>query len=212
MFSWTTFDAMPIVAILRGFAFDETRALVAACREAGILNFEVTMNTVGAPSQIEALAKDHADCNIGAGTVCTLDELSAATGAGATFIITPGLFPEVVARAKQQAMAVFPGAFTPTEVYQAWELGADIVKLFPASVLGADYLKDLRGPFPQIKLMPTGGVSSENLEAYRRAGACAFGVGGTMFERSLVAEGRWNEVTARARALCAAYERASTSA
>jgi 2-dehydro-3-deoxyphosphogluconate aldolase/(4S)-4-hydroxy-2-oxoglutarate aldolase len=114
--------------------------------------------------------------------------------AGAEFIVSPVVKPDVIACCKRYGKAVMPGAFTPTEILTAWELGADVVKVFPADVGGPAYLKAVKAPLPQVRLMPTGGVDLDTLEAFWKAGACAVGLGSALVEKDAVARGDMNRI------------------
>jgi 2-dehydro-3-deoxyphosphogluconate aldolase/(4S)-4-hydroxy-2-oxoglutarate aldolase len=158
----------------------------------GFSNIEVTMNTPGATDMIRRAGETYGnDLNIGAGTVCTLDELHSAVDAGARFIVTPVLVKDVVISAVKMGIPVFPGSFSPTEIYEAWSAGASMVKIFPAAQLGPEYVKAVKAPFPQIKLMPTGGIGGADIPAYQRAGADAFGIGSPLFPGHLLKQKDW---------------------
>lgn len=188
------------MGILRGFASEQVEPMVTACSEGGLLNVEVTMNTPDAPQQIRRLrAALGARVNIGAGTVRNRADLDAAREAGATFIVTPAVVPEVIAACKAAALPVFAGALTPSEVWQAWQLGASLVKVFPADAFGPAYIRSLQGPFTEIPLMPTGGIACESVAAYRKAGAAALGVGGPLFSKSHAVAADWLWFTQQAR-------------
>jgi 2-dehydro-3-deoxyphosphogluconate aldolase/(4S)-4-hydroxy-2-oxoglutarate aldolase len=128
--------------------------------ENGFTTLEVTMNSPGAADMIRKLSTDYEDrLNIGAGTVCTIADLNEALAAGASFIVTPVLVEEVIIAAVERNVPIFPGAYTPSEIYRAWSLGASMIKVFPATKLGPEYIKDVLAPLPQIRLLPTGGVN-----------------------------------------------------
>ena len=185
-FSWDRFEALPIVGILRGFEVDTVRLLVEAAARGGLGSVEVTMNS---PSAREAIA--------------------AALEAGAAFIVTPVVSADVIVACRERSVPVMAGALTPSEIYGAWTLGADMVKVFPANQFGPGYLKDLKGPLPQIRLMPTGGVDASTLGEFYSAGASAFGVGGALFSTAIVAAASWDKVEEGARSLVEAYRSAS---
>ena len=211
-FSWDVFNDLPVVGILRGFSDDDVRNIVAASSKGGLRNIEITMNTKNAPDLIKlAIETAKTQMNVGAGTVCTINDLSAALDAGAGFIVTPICNGEIIKRCNQKNVPVFPGAFTPTEVYNAWQLGADIVKLFPANRMGPEYLKDLKGPLSEIKLMPTGGVRVENLSEYMNCGATAFGVGSPLFDKDKVAAADWNWICQQAQRFTKTYQTHKTN-
>jgi 2-dehydro-3-deoxyphosphogluconate aldolase/(4S)-4-hydroxy-2-oxoglutarate aldolase len=134
--------------------------------------------------------------NIGAGTVCTEQELESALNAGAQFIVTPIINEAVIRSCVAKGIPIFPGAFTPTEIYNAWSLGATMVKIFPNSVLGADYIKDVKAPLNKIKLVPTGGVSLDNILEYKKAGADGYGMASHLFDKKLIQEKNWDGLKA----------------
>ena len=181
-----------IVGILRGFEPGQLKGIVEAVRRGGLRHLEITMNSPGAAEQIaHARVLGEGQLAIGAGTVTSLALLDAALHAGAEFIVTPSLNPEVITACVQRKIPVYPGAFSPAEILTAWELGAAMVKIFPAEFGGARYLKALRGPFPHIKLMPTGGVELESLPKLIEAGAAGAGVGSPLFRRDRIDAGDW---------------------
>ncbi|MEP6592439.1 MAG: bifunctional 4-hydroxy-2-oxoglutarate aldolase/2-dehydro-3-deoxy-phosphogluconate aldolase, partial [Acidobacteriota bacterium] len=148
-----------IVAIIRMKDPDKVRAVFEAIAEGGVRVIEVTMSVPGAVELIRGLARAlPPGCILGAGTVTDAETAQRVIDAGAAFVVSPVLRPEVIAACHAAGAAVMPGCFTPTEILDAWEAGADIVKVFPATALGPGFLKDVRGPLPQVKLMPTGGV------------------------------------------------------
>jgi len=205
LYSKIRFEAMPIVGILRGFSLKETLTLASISEQTGLKNIEITMNTAGAEEQIKACLDSYGeDLNIGAGTVCDCAALDMALEAGAQFIVTPNVNEEVIRICVEGQIPIFAGAFTPTEIHLAYRAGATMVKIFPAEVLGPAYIKAVLGPFDQIPLMPTGGVSPENMQAWKDAGAKAFGVGGKLYNTKLVKEGDWAAITALARQFVAA--------
>jgi 2-dehydro-3-deoxyphosphogluconate aldolase/(4S)-4-hydroxy-2-oxoglutarate aldolase len=142
---------------------------------------------------------------IGAGTVLNLELLEKALAAGAAFTVTPVVNVDVIAECVRRKIPVFPGAYSPTEILRAWELGATMVKVFPAETLGPSYIKAIKAPLPQMKLMPTGGVDLKTLAAYKKAGADGFGVGGPLFDRARVEAGDWNWIEAQCRAFVETY-------
>jgi 2-dehydro-3-deoxyphosphogluconate aldolase/(4S)-4-hydroxy-2-oxoglutarate aldolase len=188
-FSWPAFHAAPVVAILRGQSLATCLEITKTLQKAGFATLEVTMNTPDVANIIAELNRQFPDFNVGAGTVCTPKELDTALEAGASFIVTPILDEEVVTTCVKCGIPVFPGAYTPTEIFKAWQLGASAVKVFPAGGLGVKYIKDLSGPLPQIKLMPTGGVSLSNIRAFFEAGVVGVGMGSSLLDKSLIAAG-----------------------
>jgi 2-dehydro-3-deoxyphosphogluconate aldolase / (4S)-4-hydroxy-2-oxoglutarate aldolase len=194
------FHRLPLVGILRGFRPDQIEPIVKACVAGGLTNIEITMNTDGAADQVRtAIEVAEGKMNIGAGTVTSRERLDAAIDAGASFIITPAVIPEVIECSVDMGLPVIPGAFTPTEVWQAWEAGATMVKLFPADHGGPAYVKSLKGPFPEISLMATGGISLDTIEDYLKAGVEGFGLGSPLYQREKVDAGDWEWMTEQVR-------------
>lgn len=186
------FHSLPLVGILRGFRAGQIEPTVNACLEGGLKNLEITMNTDGADDQIRtAIDVAAGRMNIGAGTVTSRERLDGALAAGASFIVTPAVIPGVIGRCRELDVPVIPGAFTPTEVWQAWDSGATMVKLFPADLGGPNYIKALKGPYPEIKIMATGGITLDTIEGYLEAGADGFGLGGPLFRKDRVEAGDW---------------------
>jgi 2-dehydro-3-deoxyphosphogluconate aldolase/(4S)-4-hydroxy-2-oxoglutarate aldolase len=200
------FEGCPIVGILRGFDAALVGEMVRAARRGGLLNLEVTMNSPQAQESIHAALDEGAgEINVGAGTVCTRSDLEGALAAGAGFIVTPVLVPEIIQACRGRGVPVIAGAFTPTEIYAAWTQGADLVKVFPANQLGPGYIRDVKAPLPSIRLMPTGGVDAETLPAFRAAGADAFGVGSALFSSARAKARDWQGIEREARRLVDAY-------
>lgn len=191
-FSWELFTKAPIVGIIRGLSFDDVRQILPVYREAGLTTIEITMNTPGAETMIQyAVENERNGLNIGAGTVCTEEDLDNALSAGAQFIVTPVLNKKVVKACVKRGVPIFPGAFTPTEIYNAWKLGAAMVKVYPATSLGPDYIKDVKAPLNQLKLLPTGGISLTNMATYFKAGADGVGIGSHLFDKTLIQQKNW---------------------
>ncbi|GAB3271194.1 bifunctional 4-hydroxy-2-oxoglutarate aldolase/2-dehydro-3-deoxy-phosphogluconate aldolase [Larkinella harenae] len=192
-FSWTLFKQVPIIGIIRNLAVEDVLSLLPIYREAGLTTLEITMNTPGAEQLIRsATEQEPGDLNIGAGTVCTEQELDRALAAGAQFIVTPILNETVIKRCVERGIPIFPGAFTPSEIYRAWSLGAPMVKVFPAASLGANYLKEVKSPLNQVKLLPTGGVGLANMAEFLRAGADGLGIGGQLFDKTRLKNQDWD--------------------
>ncbi len=210
MFDWDRFRDCPIIGILRGFDNDAVREMVRAACAGGLANIEITMNSPNAEDSIRVAIETVGDrANVGAGTVCSPDDLERALEAGASFIVTPVLVPEVVRICVDRKIPVIPGALSPTEIHTAWSLGADLVKVFPANHFGPRYLKDIKGPLPQIKIMPTGGIDATTIGAFRQAGADAFGVGGGLFAAAGAEDRDWGAIESEARRLVDAYHTSS---
>ena len=189
-----------VVAVIRLQDGSKLRAVVDALAAGGITALEVTMTV---PRAIELIGKIAPTLPsgflLGAGTVVDPDTARAAVRAGARYIVSPVFRPAVIEASHAEGAAAMPGCFSPTEILAAWDAGADVVKVFPATALGPSYFKDLRGPMPQVRLMPTGGVSLENAGEWIRAGAVAIGVGGALVDPKLVAAGNYDGITERAR-------------
>ena len=152
---------------------------------------------------IEALRKRFdSSLRVGAGTVLTPEEVDAAAAAGAEYILSPNMNPTVIHRAKKRGLFAVPGAFTPTEIESAWAEGADIVKVFPADLLGIAYYKALQGPLPHIPLAAVGGVSTNNIEAFLNGGAAVCGIGGNLVNPECAARGAWDEIRDTAAVYC----------
>ncbi len=191
-FSWSAFNKIPVVGIVRNLSFDEIANILPVYLSSGLTTIEITMNTPLAEDIIRyAVDKYKGQLNVGAGTVCSVDDLKQALQAGAQFIVTPILNPEVVKYCSREGIPVFPGAYTPTEIYQAWELGATMVKVYPATALGPDYIRDVKAPLNKIKLMPTGGISLANMQSFIKAGADGLGIGGQLFDKDLIKSADW---------------------
>lgn len=206
MFDDALFKKLPVIGILRFFKRAEVEKLVPAAVEGGLCNIEVTMNSAGAEDLIRLTASlVGGKGNVGAGTVTTIETLDRALKAGATFVITPAVIPDVIQACVQRKVPVMPGAMTPTEILSAWRMGATIVKVFPADQLGPGHIKAIKAPFPEIPLMPTGGVTVETLPAFKKAGADAFGVGGPLFDPKQVAAGNWGWFREQAARFAQAY-------
>lgn len=171
-----------IVAIIRGAKSDDVLQLANALCEGGVKLLEVTLNSPDALLSISQLStRMNTQLLVGAGTVLDADMAKAAMNAGAQFIISPSLDEETIQATKRGGAISIPGAFSATEILMAHKNGGDIIKVFPASI-GSGYLKDLRGPFPHIPLMPTGGVNLTNIRDFQKAGAVAFGVGSALID------------------------------
>ena len=186
-FSWKLFNRMPIIGIIRNLSIEDIKYAIEVFVEAGFANVEVTLNTKKATEAIEYMVQQYAGkINIGAGTVCTVSDLEIATKAGAQFIVSPIINKEVIVKSIAMGIPIFPGAFTPTEIYDAWALGAPMVKVYPAGSLGPAYIASVLSPLNSIKLLPTGGVNISNAKAFMNAGAMGLGVGAELFNKKLI--------------------------
>lgn len=204
------FQSLPVVGILRHVPAAALGGLIPAAIAGGVTHLEITLDTPDAADRIRhaaSLASGRA--RIGAGTVTTRRRLDQALDAGAAFIVTPALHPDVVRACVDAGIPVFPGALSPDEVLTAWELGATCVKVFPADVHGPAHIAALRAAFPDARLMPTGGVTVDSIADFRRAGADAVGVGGPLFDPGRVAAGDWEWIRSRAARFRAAWNAAA---
>jgi 2-dehydro-3-deoxyphosphogluconate aldolase / (4S)-4-hydroxy-2-oxoglutarate aldolase len=205
-----TLKAGGLVPVIRADSADVAVRVAEALVEGGIRTVEITMTVPDALMAIRSVASRFGqEVLLGAGTVTDRSTALGALEAGAEFLVSPCLVPEVIAAAQELGVAVLPGAMTPTEVFSAWSLGGDIVKVFPASHAGgAGYLKALKGPFPQIDLLPTGGVNLDTIAGFIEAGAVAVGVGGELVLKSAIAAGAFDRITVLARQFVEALDHA----
>lgn len=192
-----------VVAVIRGRRVADPKALTETLVGAGIRSVEFTFTIPDALSIVEAAAS-HA--NVGAGTALTAEQAESAIEAGAAFIVSPALKPEVAAVAKRRGVPVFLGAFTPSEIVAAFEAGATAVKLFPARIGGPKYVADLRGPLPHVTLIPSGGIREDNARDYLAAGAIAVYAGSSLAPPALVETGDYEEIGRRAKSFVAALK------
>lgn len=203
-------EKLRVVAVIRMKDAGKLRAVVDAIAAGGVRAIEVTMTVPGAIRLIASLAASlPKDILLGAGTVTDSATARAVIDAGATFVVSPVYRPDVISACQDRDVAVAPGCFTPTEILDAHERGADIVKIFPATALGPQFIKDVHAPLPQVKLMPTGGVSLDNAGEWIRAGAVAVGVGSALVDAKAIEEGRLEVLTNNARRIVASVASAS---
>jgi len=189
-----------VVAIIRVASAQEAVAVCGAIAKGGVKPIEITMTVPGAIDAIKELKGAMGDnVLLGAGTVLDPETARAVVLAGAEFVVCPTLNLEVIEVCRRYSKIVVPGAFTPTEILTAWEAGADIVKVFPATVGGPRYLRDIRGPLPQIRLMPVGGVNIDNTPDFIKAGAVGVAAGTSLVDRKAVSEGKYDIITENAR-------------
>jgi len=199
-----------LIPVIRVSSAQEAVDVADAIKEGGVTLIEITMSVPGAIDTIKELTRKYKDEIImGAGTILDPETARAALLAGAQFIVTPTLNLDVIQLAHRYSAVVVPGAMTPTEILTAWNAGADMVKVFPAAQLGGpEYLKALKGPLPQILLVPTGGVNLQNVAAFIKAGATALGVGGELVDKKAVKEKKFNVITENTRAFLKAVREA----
>jgi 2-dehydro-3-deoxyphosphogluconate aldolase / (4S)-4-hydroxy-2-oxoglutarate aldolase len=179
-----------LVAIIRANSGEQLVSVARALHEGGIDVIEVTFTV---PNAVEVLAAVRKDLGkkilLGAGTVLDPETARTAILAGAEFLVSPVVNVDVIKLATRYDKLIMPGAYTPTEILTAWEAGADVIKVFPAEIGGPPYLKAIKGPLPQVRLMPTGGVNLQTLESFIKAGACAVGLGSSLVEKEAVEKG-----------------------
>ncbi len=184
-----------IVAIVRLDDLSTARHITEALVEGGIRAIEFTLTNPDAVSTIAAMRQTvDATVAIGAGSVIRPDQVRAVADAGAQFVVSPVSKRELITACAERELPAMPGAFTPTEIQQAWEWGASVVKVFPANHLGRRYIKDLKAPLPHLRLMPTGGVNADNLRELLNLGAFAVGVGSSLINNDAVADRDWKRL------------------
>lgn len=197
-----TLERVGLIPVLRAKSVAQGRAVVDAMISGGVTVVEVTMTVPGAVHLLKELKKEYgAKILLGSGTVTTAEQASETIDAGAEFVVSPSLHPQVIAMTKKLGKISIPGALTPTEAITAWDAGADYVKIFPCSAVGgASYLKALLAPFPHLKLIPTGGVTLQTAESFLKAGARALGIGSDLVNLAAIDEGHPETITESARA------------
>ncbi|MDX9881452.1 MAG: bifunctional 4-hydroxy-2-oxoglutarate aldolase/2-dehydro-3-deoxy-phosphogluconate aldolase [Prolixibacteraceae bacterium] len=192
-FSWERFEDMPIVGIVRGIDLEDFKQILPVYVKAGLTTIEVTMNSPEVETLIRYAIKEYSGIlNVGAGTVCSLSDLNNALDYGARFIVTPLVNEEVITSCVNKHVPIFPGALTPSEIYKAWDLGASIVKIYPAGNFGAGYIKDVKAPLNQVKMMPTGGISTGNMQSFLDVGVEGFGIGSPLFNKAIIKSKDWD--------------------
>ena len=202
---------LPIIGILRGVTEDSLSGTLQAATDSGLQTIEITLNTPNAlaliSKAVRLISDNRAPLTIGAGTVCTLLEAQAAVTAGASFIVSPITDIPMITWCKQQNIPIYAGALTPTEVYRAWEAGATMVKVFPVgSIGGPEYIKQLKGPFNDIKLLACSGVRPDNLKTYFEAGASAVAIGNSVFKQEWMRAGEFKKIEQAAKKYMEAYK------
>jgi 2-dehydro-3-deoxyphosphogluconate aldolase/(4S)-4-hydroxy-2-oxoglutarate aldolase len=196
-------ERVGLIPVLRAKSVAQGRAVVDAMIAGGVTVVEVTMTVPGAIDLLNELRKAYSprDLLLGSGTVTTAEQAQATIDAGAEFVVSPSLHPDVIRVTKTNKKVSCPGALTPTEAITAWNAGADYVKIFPCSAVGgASYLKSLLAPFPHLKLIPTGGVTLQTAESFIKAGARALGVGSDLVNLAAIDAGHPEAITETARA------------
>jgi len=205
----TGIEQSGVVAVIRLRDGKRLRGVVDALIDGGVRAMEVTMTVPGAVGLIEQLARDLPEGFIlGAGTVLDPETARQVILAGAQFLVSPVLSLPTIELAHRYDVAIMPGCLTPTEILAGWQAGADAIKVFPATTFGPGYIKDVKAPLPQVKLLPTGGVSLTNAGEWIKAGACAVGVGSALLDARAIDEGRFDVIAANARTLVASVNAA----
>ncbi len=193
-------EASGVVAVIRMKEADRLLKVIDAVRRGGVQCIEITMTVPGAVGIIAELTQSVPEnVFVGAGTVTDAETARAVIDSGAKFVVGPVLSLDVLEVCRARDVAGIPGCFTPTEIHAAHKAGAEIIKLFPATSVGPKYIKDLLGPFPHLKLMPTGGVTIDNVGEWIRAGAVAVGIGSDLLDRKAISEERYDVLSGRAR-------------
>jgi len=199
----TKISELGVLAVIRGPSPELTVKMVEALIAGGVKGIEITYSTPNAAQVVKTLAdKFGADILLGMGTLTKVEQAAEAKAAGAQFLVSPHCNPDLAKAMVSSGLAVMVGALTPTEVELAYRLGADVVKIFPGALVGPSYIKALKGPFPEIPMMPTGGVSIDNVADWFAAGVVAVGAGSELCPSQFAKEGRFTEITERARAFC----------
>ena len=189
------FKKLPLMGILRGITMKEIEPLIETIISSGLETIEITMNTENAAELIrEAKSFSNNRLVIGAGTVLSPDDLKSAVSSGAAFIVMPVVINEVMEYCVKNVIPVFPGAFTPGEIYNAWQRGAAMVKLFPAKFFGPEYFKEIKGPFNDIELLACAGVTAENMGSYFLNGASAVSFGANVFKKEWLEAGDFKNI------------------
>ncbi len=189
-----------VVAVIRMKDTQRLKKVIEAIRLGGVKSIEITMTVPGAVQIIADLVKTvPEDVLVGAGTVTDVETANKVIDAGAKFVVGPILNVDIIKLCNQRGVVIIPGCYTPTEIFKAWKAGADIIKVFPATSLGPKYFKDIRGPFPDLRLLPTGGVSVDNVGEWIAAGAVAVGIGSDLLDKKAIDEERYEVLTERAK-------------
>lgn len=206
-----SFRKKPILGIVRGIEVDLIEPLIETVIDAGLKTLEITMNTAHAPELIRKAKRIGQNrLTLGAGTVLTMKDLHSALKSGASFIVMPVLIKDIVEYCVKRKIPVFPGAFTPQEIYQAWDVGATMVKVFPARFFGPEYFREIMGPFEKIELLACGGVTPENLKDYFSCGVSAVSFGGSVFRKDWLANKDFKAIARAVKRFMAALDERNT--
>jgi len=189
-----------LLAVIRGSSEEATIRTVDALVEGGVLGIEVTFSTPNAGAVVRAIAKKYGDqIMLGMGTLTCKEHVSIAVDNGSKFVVSPMFDKELVEGFLESGLLSMVGCFSPSEVFHAYQMGADIIKIFPGQLAGPSYIKDLRGPFPNIPFMPTGGVDKDNVAEWFKVGVVAVGAGSNLCPKDLVLKGEYHKITEIAR-------------
>jgi len=194
-FNIELFEKAPIIGILRNINEETVKSILPVYFKSGFNSVEITMNSTKAVEIIKSSVKEFPEMNIGAGTVCTMEELDLACDAGASFIVSPILSIEIIKKSIERKVAVFPGALTPSEIFKAHSLGATAVKVFPITSFGPKYVKDLMAPLENMKLIPVGGVSKNNIREFFENGSYGVGMASSLFSKNLISKNSKRELS-----------------
>jgi 2-dehydro-3-deoxyphosphogluconate aldolase/(4S)-4-hydroxy-2-oxoglutarate aldolase len=187
---------MPIIGIMRNLPEQHIETIAKKYCESGLTCLEITMNSTDAATHIASLAESYGGkLNIGAGTVCSMADLEVALRSNAQFIVTPVINEEVIKACVNEKVPIFPGAYTPSEIYRAWALGATMIKLFPAGDLKPNYIKEVLAPLDFVSLVPTGGITIDNFTGILAQGAKGVGIGSGLFPRDVIQREDWNALS-----------------
>lgn len=200
--------AQKVIALIRADNADNLVGCARALSAGGLGAIELTMTTPGAIEMCAKVSKELPDVLLGLGTVLDADTAKRGIAAGAKFIVTPAVRPEVIKACKDAGVAILSGALTPTEACTAWDAGADVIKIFPAEFFGPAYIKSLKAPFPKMEFLPTGGVTPETVGDFLKAGAFATAAGSALVAPAALKSGDWAAITARAKQFVEAAARA----
>ncbi len=201
-----------LLAVIRGPTVELTLKMVSALVEGGVYGIEITYSTPDAAGVVRSLREKYGqEILLGMGTLTRPEQVEEARQAGAQFLVSPHMDAELAEAMKASQLPMMMGAMTPSEVIRSYTLGSDVVKLFPGSMLGPDYMKAIKGPFPNIPMMPTGGVSVDNVHEWFQAGAFAVGAGSELCPPILAKEGRFDEIVLKAQEFRRAVEAAKNS-
>jgi 2-dehydro-3-deoxyphosphogluconate aldolase/(4S)-4-hydroxy-2-oxoglutarate aldolase len=200
------FKELPIIGILRGIKEEHLKPLIGSVIRSGLKCIEITMNTGDADKLIRKTIEMAGDkLIIGAGTVYNMDNLKKALNAGVKFVVMPAIVEDIIRYCVKKKVPVFPGALTPSEIFRAWDMGATMVKVFPASAFGPKYFREIKAPFDDIELMATGGVSADNIKDFFTSGASAVAFGASTFKKEWIENSEFDKIQKGIEAIIKGY-------